>query len=192
MHRNYWQTDKVLLRAFEHDDVERVVRNRNAKDSNLFWLYDAIKLPRTPEQIRDEYEKMLKDWEKEDRCLLCIENSEADVVGDIIVWQTKLPERYFVYGVQIEEKWQRKGYAKDALKILLDFYFNELGYNKVEASVYGYNAGSQSFHERFGFTLEGILRNRLHSRGRYHDTLIYGMLKEEFNAIHEHDRWRKK
>lgn len=192
MHRNYWHTDKISLRAFESGDVERAVANRNKIDSNLYWLYDAIKLPQTSERMRADYTEMIKEWEKDDKCLLAIENTEEEYVGDISVWQTKRPEMYFTYGIFIEEHHQKKGYARDALKILLDYYFNEVGYNKVEASVYGYNASSQSFHERFGFTLEGILRNHLYSRGRYHDTLVYGMLKDEFNSIYQHDSWRKK
>jgi len=189
--RYYWQTDKMLLRAFEPEDVERIIKNRNNLDSNLQWLYDEIKLPRTHEDLKADYTDMIKNWEKDDKCLLAIENKEGDFAGEITVWFTKRPEMYFIYGVHIEERYQKQGLAKEALKVLFDYYFNEIGYRKVEALVYGYNRASQIFHERLGFTLEGILRNRIYSRGQYHDTLVYGMLKDEFNSTYDHSAWRK-
>ncbi len=37
-----------------------------------------------------------------------------------------------------------------------------------------------SLHERLGFTLEGRLRRMIYSDGAFHDALIYGITREEF------------
>ena len=62
------------------------------------------------------------------------------------------------------------------------YYFDELRYQKVVAEVYGFNETSISFHESFGFVLEGRLRRMLYTGGVYHDILMFGMTSEEFSA----------
>ena len=59
----------------------------------------------------------------------------------------------------------------------LNYYFNELRYNKVNVYIYDYNTPSIKFHEKLGFKKEGRLRQMAYSMGKYHDTLFYGLLK---------------
>ncbi|MCL2853963.1 MAG: GNAT family N-acetyltransferase [Defluviitaleaceae bacterium] len=190
MSRNYWQTGRVRVRAFEEGDVERLIKTRNQRDGRLEWLFDTISAPLTPERIRADYAEIAASWHKDERCILSVENNVGEYAGELSIWFTKRPELYFIYGIYILEKFQGQGLGKDALKILLDYYFNELGYRKAEAHVYSFNPASQAFHEKFGFTLEGKLRGRLFSRGKANDVYIYGMLADEFNARYDHNSWR--
>lgn len=41
------------------------------------------------------------------------------------------------------------------------------------------------FERRFGFEREGRLREHIFSRGAYHDTLFYGLLRDEWDADFE-------
>ena len=190
MSRNYWQTERVRVRAFEQDDIERLVQARNERDGRLEWLHDAIRLPQTPEKIRASFGEMITNWDKDEKCLLAVENSGGEYAGELSVWYTKRPEMYFIYGIYILEKFQGQGLGKDALKLLFDYYFNERGYRKAEAHVYSFNPMSCAFHEAFGFTLEGTLRARIFSRGKPNDVHVYGLLADEFNALYEHNSWR--
>jgi len=189
MSHSYWQTDRVRIRAFDETDVERLIQTRNERDDNLAWLYDTISLPQTAAKIREEYTEALSNFYKDENCLLVIETLDGEYAGELQVWYTKRPEMYFIFGIYILEKFQGKGLGKDALKLLLDYYFNEKGYNKAEAHVYSFNPASQAFHTKFGFTHEGTLRGRLYSRGKANDVHIYGLLANEFNARHDHNSW---
>ncbi|MCL2618480.1 MAG: GNAT family N-acetyltransferase [Defluviitaleaceae bacterium] len=193
MPSNYWQTERVRIRAFDNEDIERMVRERDRRDAKLDWLHDVLRFPETPEKIREDYAETLTLWSKDndDRCLLAVENSEGEYAGELSVWFTKRPEMYLIYGICIIEKFRGKGLGKDALKLLLDYYFNEKGFRKAEAHVYSYNPASRAFHEKFGFTHEGTLRGRIFSRGKAHDVHVYGILADEFNAIHEHSTWMR-
>jgi len=191
MSRSYWQTDRVRIRAFDETDIERLIQTRNERDDNLAWLYDTISLPQTAAKIREDYTEALSTFYKDENCLLVIETLDGEYAGELQVWYTKRPEMYFIFGVYILEKFQGKGLGKDALKLLLDYYFNEKGYNKAEAHVYGFNPASQAFHAKFGFTHEGTLRGRLYSRGKANDVHIYGLLADEFNTRYDHNSWHK-
>jgi RimJ/RimL family protein N-acetyltransferase len=78
----------------------------------------------------------------------------------------------------------RKGYASEAILLVLRYYFLELGYQKVTATVYSFNTPSISLHERLGFQPEGRVRRTVYTQGQHFDELIFGMTREEFEAQH--------
>ncbi len=87
------------------------------------------------------------------------------------------------YGIAIMKEHQRKGYAAEAIRLVLRYYFQELGYHKAIAEVYAFNEPSISLHENLGFKQEGRLRDMIYTGGEHHDVLVFGMLAEEFGAV---------
>jgi RimJ/RimL family protein N-acetyltransferase len=87
-----------------------------------------------------------------------------------------------MYGLVIAAAHQRRGYAREAVQLVLRYYFEELNYQKVTVDVYDYNEVSRRFHESLGFTLEGRIRRTLYTDGKHHDELVYGLLREEFKS----------
>lgn len=65
------------------------------------------------------------------------------------------------------------------------YFFHELRYQKVNAHVYSFNEGSIRLQEQLGFTKEGCLRNMIYTNGKYHDVVIYGLTKQEFQLREE-------
>lgn len=75
-----------------------------------------------------------------------------------------------------------KGYATEAIRLIVDFGFKELSLQKLEAGCYEENIGSKRAFEKAGFLVEGILRNqRCAKNGRTSD-IVMGMLREEWCA----------
>ena len=185
MRNNYWEGKDIRLRALEAHDIDRFVEMRNDPDSEGKWFYDRLLFPESAEDMRKQYADLLLDL-KGDKSYFIIETLDGEVAGNIGVWHTQRREGIFRYGVFIEEEHRRKGYGRQALIIVLDYYFNELNYQKCSATVYEYNKRSQEFQERFGFVREGSLRNELYTRGSYYDEIYYGMLREEFNGMYKH------
>jgi RimJ/RimL family protein N-acetyltransferase len=91
----------------------------------------------------------------------------------------------FRYGLGILPQHQRKGYASEAIRLVLRYFFEERRYQKVNADVYSFNEPSIRLHESLGFVLEGRLRRVNFTQGQYHDALMFGMTKEEFEGT----RW---
>jgi len=184
---NYWQGNLIKLRSFEDKDLEKYINDRVNPDSKRQWCEDYIRFPFSPAEIKEQTEKYNSSLKDEDKRLFTIETLYGEYAGEISVWHTDRRNGTFKYGIFLDEKMRGKGYGKDALKIVLDFYFNELNYNKAQPDAYAFNNNSQKFHEKFGFVLEGVLRNQIYSRGEYHNLHCYGMLKNEFNKLHKHD-----
>lgn len=79
------------------------------------------------------------------------------------------------------EHWGR-GYVGEALRLLLDFGFDACGLNRVEAEVSRDNTGSRAALVRLGFLHEGRMRERWIVDGEKHDTVAYGLLRDDWAA----------
>jgi RimJ/RimL family protein N-acetyltransferase len=88
----------------------------------------------------------------------------------------------FRYGLSIVREQRRKGYASEAIHLVLAYFFRELRYQKVNVEVYAFNEPSLRLHLRLGFREEGRLRRMIRTAGAYHDEIILGMTVEEFEA----------
>lgn len=82
-----------------------------------------------------------------------------------------------------------QGYGTEAVGILLDFAFGELRLERVFLYVFGENARAIRVYERAGFTLEGTLRHSFFRHGRWLDTCIMGILRDEWAAQERRRSW---
>lgn len=176
---NYWSGTKVRLRGIEPEDYDFFynwnLETETAK--NMAWLWFP-----TSKASQIEWTKVesLKKGEN-DEYFFVIETLEGEPVGSINANTVNKTDGSFRYGIAIIEKARKKGFAKEAIKIFLNYYFNELRYHKVNAVVYEFNESSRILHEKLGFEQEGRLRQTKYTQGKYWDIIIYGMLKNEFN-----------
>lgn len=79
------------------------------------------------------------------------------------------------------DHWGR-GYVPEAARTLINLAFKELELHKIELTCFSYNVQSQRVAEKLGFTLEARIRDRKDAQGNRCDSLIYGLLKSEWEA----------
>lgn len=72
-----------------------------------------------------------------------------------------------------------KGYATEAVSALINFAFNSLMINRVEAKVEPENIGSIKVLQKLNFTYEGTMRQCEKSKGKFIDLNIYSKLKTD-------------
>jgi RimJ/RimL family protein N-acetyltransferase len=117
--------------------------------------------------------------------------------GDLLQWGITLPDSDTVIGTatlaQIDlrnaraeigfalgrEHWGR-GLAREAVSVLLDHAFGEMGLHRIEADSDPGNQPSIRLLERLGFRREGYLPERWYVGGRWHDTVMFGLLKRDW------------
>jgi RimJ/RimL family protein N-acetyltransferase len=176
---NYWKGKKIRLRAIEPEDYEHFYNwNLDTETArNIAWLWFPTSKEGQREWARAE---SLKKGEN-DEYFFVIETLEGEFVGSINANSVNKIDGSFRYGIGIIEKARKKGYAKEAIKIFLNYYFNELRYHKVNAGVFAFNESSIILHEKLGFKQEGRLREVKYTQGKHWDIVIYGMTKNEFN-----------
>ncbi|WP_440114497.1 GNAT family N-acetyltransferase [Paenibacillus sp. QZ-Y1] len=182
MNSYIWNGIKIRLRPVLPTDWDKF--HYNDLDSENARLCDEIHFPRSEEGTRTWAENQSVHSSNGDNVFMAIETLDGTLVGSISTNSCNLRCGNFKYGVSIFREHWRKGYASDAIKTILRYYFEELGYVKVNAHVYAFNDGSAALHEHLGFIQEGRIRNMVFTKGRHYDEYIYGLTNKEFDEIH--------
>lgn len=78
---------------------------------------------------------------------------------------------------------QRTPMATEAMYLMMQYAFEELGFRRYEWKCNALNQPSRRAAERFGFTFEGIFRQARVDKGRNRDTAWYAIIDGEWPAI---------
>jgi len=191
MRKNFWEYGRVKLRAAEEADLPLFTDAGKSPDSVRQWYEDEVLFPLSEKDARDGFTDDLNNYYKDDKKLFIVETAEDGAyAGQLSVWHTNRRSGVFRHGIFFEENYRGKGLAREALAVVLDFYFNELNYRKACPYIYAYNNYSLKFHEKFGFAFEARLKDEHFTRGAFHDVLYYGMFKDAFNETYADMLWR--
>lgn len=82
-------------------------------------------------------------------------------------------------GYWIGEPYWSKGFATEAVKLLLNVAFNELGLSRVYAYIFEFNKGSMRVLEKAGFHKEAIIKSSIIKEGKIFDEHLYSIRKDE-------------
>jgi len=170
---------RVRLRAVERDDLPRFVA----------WFNDPEVLRGltmfTPMRLADEeewYENLAQRPMVERAFALdALDAGEWVHIGSCnlndVDWRVRKAEA----GIAIGEKayWDQ-GYGSEAMLLLMEHAFNTLNLNRLSLCVFDHNDRAKHVYERLGFQIEGRLRQDHFYQGAYVDTLVMGILADEY------------
>ncbi|MCL4394913.1 MAG: GNAT family N-acetyltransferase [Chloroflexi bacterium] len=115
--------------------------------------------------------------------------AENKLIGSCGLHKVDLKNRSGVFGIFIGDKaYWSKGYGTDATLALLGFAFGELGLHRVELEVNDFNPRAVRAYEKAGFRRDGVERQSLYREGKFHDTFLMSILREEWDAIESRGR----
>lgn len=178
MNINLWQGQKVRLRAVEPGDWEVFYRWND--DTEVARLCYNIPFPQSSEAVKKWAAETAAAEPTNDVFRWVIENQSGELVGTVNTHSCYPRCGTFQYGIAIQREHWHKGYATEALRLVLAYFFRELGYQKVTVGIYEFNEASIKLHEKLGFRHEGRLRRMVYTGGAYYDEVLIGMTMEEF------------
>jgi RimJ/RimL family protein N-acetyltransferase len=105
----------------------------------------------------------------------------ADRVGHVSWRQVKTGPTAFGWaiGVGLAPEFRGRGYGSEAQRLIARYLFAHTQVNRIEATTEITNMAEQRALEKAGFTREGILRGTTFRQGRWHDQVIYSVLRDE-------------
>lgn len=74
-------------------------------------------------------------------------------------------------------------YTEDMLStaaFLADYAFKVLKFKRIHSETFAFRHKHIKILERFGFKREGVLRAHVFVKGRFHDSIVHGILKDEY------------
>lgn len=79
-----------------------------------------------------------------------------------------------------QDRHQGKGYGTEAIQLMMDYAFGDLGFHRLAIGVVGFNTSALHFYEKNGFRKEGIQEDGYYYHYQYYDFVMMRILKDEF------------
>ncbi len=108
-----------------------------------------------------------------------IDTATQTIIGyiDVKSIDWKIPKAEF--GCFLAKEALGKGISKQAMQIVIDYLFNDLGFTKVFLRTHLTNKEARGLAEKLGFEQEGVLRKDYRTTsGQLVDLVYYGLLKK--------------
>lgn len=106
---------------------------------------------------------------------------DGQLVGTCTLLHMDRKNRRSELGFALGREHWGKGLAREAVAALIDWSFHRLRLHRLEADVDPRNERSLRLLERLGFRREGYLRERHHQGTEVQDTVMLGLLEQEWS-----------
>ena len=133
-----------------------------------------------PPTLKDEYDWYETARADENGVLWSIETLDGDLVGSTDLRLAPHADRAEL-GIAIQDKtrWS-DGLGTDAIRLVVDYAFGELGLHRVELQVDEANGRAIRCYEKVGFVREGLLRDHRRMDGQFSNTVQMSILASEW------------
>ena len=177
----FWAGERVRLRGLTEHDAESAFAN-SLDSPGRQALQLGIELPTSIEVLRTELGKRANCKNVDGVIIFAIENQEGTCVGGVSLHSPSQKNGTFGFGVNVHAPHRGRGYATDAVRILLKYCFHERRFQKCNSACIEDNAASIALHEKLGFVEEGRRRREYYLNGRFVNDILFGLTREEFDA----------
>ncbi len=147
-------TERLNLRQAKESDWQEIFFLRSNKQVNEFIHRPENRQTKTKEDAIDFIKKINKGIENKDWNYWGISLKEhPQIIGTITLWNFSEDKKTAEIGYDMNPTFQRNGFMNEAMKHILDFGFNQLALDKIEAFTHKENLSSKKLLEKNGFIL---------------------------------------
>lgn len=126
--------------------------------------------------------KSLKNSKKKEEFDFTI-NLENEPIGSVGLCRVEWKYKKAVIGYWLAKKYWNQGIITEALRLVLDFGFNQLKLNRLESSHFKQNQSSKRVQEKCGLRLEGVARQGMLKNGKFYDEVHRAILFSDYKKI---------
>ena len=127
-----------------------------------------------------DQEKWFETLNPQKTLILKAINSSEEIVGLYKIQNIDWVNRKYDSAHDIFEQHRGRGYSKPVLEAGVDFGFEVLNMNRIDTEVLENNLASLKSAIWVGYVKEGLKRKCIHKCGEYLDSIVLGILKEEW------------
>ncbi len=173
------RSDALLMRPLEADDADDILALATAKSivENTF-----VPAPYPPEAAHEFVRKSQDLWSDGEACVFGIVEAGSQRFAGCMGLHPVLEHSRAEVGYWIGEPFQGRGLATVALSLLIQFGFESLKLNRIEAGHFAGNIASGRVMQKAGMRFEGIRRGAAWHRDRFKDLHWYALLREDYVA----------
>jgi len=174
-------TPRLVLREFVAEDWPDVLANQS--DQRYLRLYPWSE--RTEAEVR-EFVQMFVDQQAERprrkfQLAITLPNSQH-VIGSCGLRRKPENEWEADIGYELAPEYWGRGYATEAALAMVNLGFRDFGLHRISSWLIADNTASARVLEKVGLRPEGRLRENEYFKERWWDTLLYGLLRSEWES----------
>lgn len=172
------KTPRLTLRPFKMSDAPAIAELANDKDiatntENLPYPYE---------------EHMAVDWIRAHERMyvnkhmitLAITHSKKNLVMGAIGLELTESYNHAELGYWLGKPFWKQGFATEATKRMIHYGFMDLKFHRIFAVHLRQNPYSGNVLKKLGMRHEGTMREHIQKWGKYLDTEMYGMLRDDY------------
>jgi RimJ/RimL family protein N-acetyltransferase len=172
-------TERLRLRPFGPDDAATV--QRLASDAAVATMTLNIPHP-YPNELAETWINGHGEATARGICIWAVTRaSDAILMGSITLTANARHQRAET-GYWLGLSFWNQGYMTEAVRRVTGFGFEQLGLNRVQATVFPRNPASARVLEKVGFRYEGVLRGYVRRGEDFEDVAMYAVLREDWRA----------
>ena len=173
------ETDRLFLRKITLNDAKQMYFNW-ASDS-IMNKYVGWDIHKTIEETKHMIHTMIEGYSSPFYFLWVVGIKDTnELIGTINTHSFNVRNQVCEVGYGYGSKYWNHGYASEALKVVIDFLFYEVGVYMVCAAHYDFNSASGRVMQKVGMKYDAVLRNRgIHPDTKKRANLIYYSITKE-------------
>jgi len=176
------KTPNILI---EKISLARVVDLHDALiESSKEWFAEGmIPAPDMPiEELEEATKDILKFWENDEFYMFFILDGVTNqVVGFTFLNHVSRQYQMANLGYAVRTGRAGEGIATAAARLVAQYGFEKLGFQRIEIVVRKDNIASWKVAEKVGAMREGLLRNRLNLHGSPYDAYMHSLIPSDFD-----------
>ena len=175
MTKNLLIGNNIKLRALEPEDLDFLYQIEN---NDSFWEVSHTQTPFSKYILKQYLENAHLDiFEAKQLRLLIEEKTTKKQLGMIDLFDFNPKHQRAGIGILIHPSYQQKGYASEALGLLIDYCFSHLNLHQLYANITSDNFKSISLFEKQNFKKIGVKKDWIITKGKFKDEILFQLIK---------------
>ncbi|SMF87098.1 ribosomal-protein-alanine N-acetyltransferase [Paenibacillus uliginis N3/975] len=172
------ETERLILRLVEDRDAEQLYEIlSDAEVAKFDYFYPVT----SKEQVLKFIERYKKEIEENEEITWGIILKETNkLIGTCCLGSFDEGARRGELGYDIAQVKWGKGYATEALEAVIDYGFDIMNLNRIEATITPGNDASVKVLSKLNFIQEGVVRERDLIKGKLEDGIMMSILKRDY------------
>jgi RimJ/RimL family protein N-acetyltransferase len=168
----------VRFRALDNGDLPDLIRWW--RDPEWAVLQQLVVRPRPADSVAEVFRGWSGNEHGGDVGFSVVDRVSRALVGHVTLFGAALPARAATLAVMIGSEHVGRGYGTDAVRLLTDYGFREMGLNRIEIRVHAFNDRARAVYGRVGYQEEGVRREATFHDGRFSDEVLMAVLARDW------------
>lgn len=176
------ETERLILRQIDSKDVDQLYKLLSDEEVARFDYFYPVTSTNQVLKFIERYDAEREEGEEVTWGIVLKENNK--LIGTCCLGSFDEGAKRSELGYAIVRSEWGKGYGTEAVRAMVQFGFDKIELNRIEATITPGNDASVKVLEKLNFVQEGIVRERDLIKGKLEDGIIMAMLRREYSKLY--------